>query len=110
MPTRRREMRSPRSFWGILREAAPYSIPIPAWGNHYYGFFVQDDWRITRTLTLNFGGRWDYESPQTERYNRQNIGFDPAANSTFQVPGLPLKGRTAVRILKQPPGPQARSE
>jgi hypothetical protein len=66
--------------------------PNPAWGNHYYGFFVQDDWRVTRTLTLNFGGRWDYESPQTERYNRQNIGFDPTANSTFQVPGLALKG------------------
>ena len=66
--------------------------PNPAWGNHYYGIFVQDDWRVTRTLTINFGGRWDYESPQTERYNRQNIGFDAAANSTFQVPGLALKG------------------
>ena len=66
--------------------------PNPAWANHYYGFFVQDDWRVTRTLTINFGGRWDYESPQTERYNRQNIGFDPTANSSFQVPGLPLKG------------------
>ena len=28
--------------------------PNPAWGNHYYGIFVQDDWRVTRTLTLNF--------------------------------------------------------
>jgi hypothetical protein len=27
----------------------------PAWGNHYYVFFVQDDWRISRKLTLNFG-------------------------------------------------------
>jgi hypothetical protein len=66
--------------------------PNPAWGNHYYGFFLQDDWRISRTLTINIGGRWDYESPQSERYNRQNVGFDATSASTFQVPGLPLKG------------------
>jgi hypothetical protein len=66
--------------------------PNPAWGDHYYGFFVQDDWRVGRNLTINIGARWDYESPQTERYNRQNIGFDPTSNSTFVVPGLPLKG------------------
>jgi hypothetical protein len=27
-----------------------------------YGFFVQDDWKITPRLTLNLGARYDYES------------------------------------------------
>jgi hypothetical protein len=64
----------------------------PAWGNHYYGFFIQDDWRIRQNLTINIGARWDYDSPYTERYNRQNIGFDPTVPSALKVPGLDLKG------------------
>jgi hypothetical protein len=38
------------------------------WG--YYGFFMQNDWRATRKLTVNLGVRWDYQAPGTERYNR----------------------------------------
>jgi outer membrane receptor protein involved in Fe transport len=31
--------------------------------NHgYWGFFAQDQWRITHKLTLNYGLRWDFES------------------------------------------------
>ena len=63
-----------------------------AYSSHYYALFFQDDWRVTRRLSLNLGVRWDYESPITERYNRLNAGFDPNANSNFQVPGLQLKG------------------
>jgi hypothetical protein len=60
------------------------SVPINAalaYGNHYYGFFVQDDWRVTNTLTLSYGLRWDFESPITERNNQINAGFDFNANS-----------------------------
>ncbi len=31
--------------------------------NHgYWGFFAQDQWRVTHKLTLNYGVRWDFES------------------------------------------------
>jgi hypothetical protein len=48
--------------------------------NMYFAWFVQDNWRITPKLNLNFGLRAEYEQGQTERYNRMIGPFDPAAS------------------------------
>ncbi len=65
---------------------------FPAQGQRYYGFFVQDDWRVTRRLTLNLGIRWEYESPISDRFNRLIAGFD-ATSLTSLAPGAPqVKG------------------
>jgi hypothetical protein len=77
---------------GIVNDA---NVPINnalSFESRYYAVFFQDDWRVTKKLTLNLGLRWDYESPLTERYNRINIGFSETAASPLQVPGMNLEG------------------
>lgn len=36
------------------------------------GLYGEDSWRLTPKLTLNYGLRWDYSSPTSEKYNRLN--------------------------------------
>ncbi len=49
------------------------------WSQRYTAGFVQDDWRATSRLTINFGLRWDYEKEPVERYNREVATWDPNA-------------------------------
>jgi hypothetical protein len=52
--------------------------PQPAIQSKYYALFAQDDWKLNGRLTLNLGLRWEFETPNTERFNRLS-NFDPAA-------------------------------
>ncbi len=49
----------------------------------FNGMFVQDDWRLTRKLTLNLGVRYELENATTEAQNRNVRGFDPTAAITI---------------------------
>ncbi|MEZ5392622.1 MAG: TonB-dependent receptor [Bryobacterales bacterium] len=66
----------------------------PSLQNYYYAMFLQDDWKATDRLTINFGLRWDYETPLVERYDRmlRGFGFDQASPINGDVAGLNLLG------------------
>lgn len=51
---------------------------FPFYRQWYFAPYFQDDWKVSRKLTLNLGLRWDYNGPTDEMYNRINRGFDPS--------------------------------
>ena len=51
---------------------------------HVTGYYVQDSWKITKRLTLNYGVRYEPFSPQHEALGRQGM-FSPAARAAGQV-------------------------
>lgn len=51
----------------------------------YHGFFFQDDWRVSRKLTLNLGLRYDLEQGLTERFNRILRSFDFSTPSPIEA-------------------------
>lgn len=44
--------------------------------NIWWGVHFQDDWRVTRRLTLNLGLRYEYEGATSERFHRFTLGYD----------------------------------
>ena len=50
-------------FAVTLRSAFPdRALVIPDADNNYFAFFAQDDWRVTRKLTLNLGLRYELDT------------------------------------------------
>lgn len=96
---------SPRSdlgrSWAAFMMGMPnngYSVATNdsyATHNPYYGWFVQDNWRVTPKLTLNLGLRMEYELGPTERYDRMIGTFDPNTS-------IPLAKSAEANYAKSP--------
>jgi hypothetical protein len=69
----------------LLGTGTQNNVLIQGWKNVasqslYLAGYAQDDWRVSRKLTVNLGVRYDLEVPRTERYDRMNY-FDPDVRS-----------------------------
>jgi hypothetical protein len=73
----------------------------------FFALFAQDDWRLSRTLTLNLGLRWELETALTERFNRSTRDFDfttpnpvqAAAQAAYAKAPIPEIPAAAFRTL-----------
>lgn len=53
-----------------------------------YDLFANDDWRILNHLTLDLGGRWEYDAPFTEKYGHlSDLSVAPGYSSVSVVTG-----------------------
>ena len=63
----------------------------------YAGFYWQDDFKLHQRITLNYGVRYEYQTPWVERYDRM-FTFDPHSGSLVtagsSIPGdlVPTSG------------------
>ena len=56
---------------GSITRQSDYAEQSTSWG-----FFFQDDWKVSKRLTVNLGLRYEFETPLTERYDRSALSFD----------------------------------
>ncbi len=67
-------------FLGLPASASFQTVTPITLYHHYAAGFIQDDWRVTRNLTLNLGLRWDLETGTAETHG-QVTSFDVNAKS-----------------------------
>jgi Carboxypeptidase regulatory-like domain len=71
------------SGWDSNETSMP-SLVTPNFSSRFYGVYVNDDWKVSKNLTLNLGIRWEYEQPFTEAQNRATAPL----NLTTPIPEL----------------------
>ncbi len=65
------------SFLLGLPTAGDYDIETSGmFYNYYFAPFIQDDWRVTRSLTVTMGLHYDHDGAVHEKYGRSVDGFD----------------------------------
>jgi hypothetical protein len=73
----------------------------------FFGFFIQDDFKLSQKLTLNVGLRYELETPIIERYNRLVAGFafdqsnplEAAAKAAYALNPIPELPASQFRVL-----------
>ena len=70
-----------------------------SWYSYYTAGFIQDDWRVSRTLTVNLGVRFDHDSPYHEKYGRTVNGFNSTTPSPLAAAAIAAYAKNPVAQL-----------
>src|SRR6185295_4781575 len=58
--------------------------------------FLQDDWKLSRKLTLSIGMRYERPGPVTERFNRSMRGYDFSVASPIEAAAVAAYARSPI--------------
>ena len=73
---------------GTISAFSNTPVEVPGYYRwHYYAGYFQDDWRVTPTLTINAGLRYEVETPRMEKFDNQAfIRLDTSGNLNGVLP------------------------
>jgi carboxypeptidase family protein/TonB-dependent receptor-like protein len=77
--------------------------PIANFRSNYFALYLQDNWKVTAKLTLNYGLRWENDQPFQDKYDSiVNIDFrwDNSMEPVYVRAGTgdPYEGNPAFRL------------
>jgi len=84
-------------FLGAVGSMQVAPVAATRLGNHAFGMFLQDTWKVSRKLTVDYGIRWDYVTELREQYGRM-------PNTAFNTPN-PLIGNRLGAVIYEGTGP-----
>ena len=88
------------SFLLGLPYSATYDLnTFGSWYSYYGAVFAQDDWRVSRTLTVNLGVRFDHDAPYHEKYGRTVDGFNDTTPSPLAAAAVSAYAKSPVAQL-----------
>jgi carboxypeptidase family protein len=85
------------------RSEGQIGAPIANFRSNYFALYLQDNWKITPKLTLNYGLRWENDQPFQDKYDAiVNIDFrwDNSIEPVYVRAGEgdPFEGNPAFRL------------
>lgn len=90
---------------GYVQSAELSNVDLVEQRLHMYSFFVQDDFKATRRLTLNLGLRYDFASPALEGKNHI-ANFNTATGQLFDATSGGLQARSTIQPNRRNFGPR----